>query len=416
MVYRAMRTLLTVLCCVLWAVTCYAQGTRLGPLGAGLTCNPAVYNQGNQPVTADCPITPQLFVNAVSASCTINSNCVTGSTNDSARILVATVSGMTFTLPPIGANGTAGYSVALDPRVPVTNYNVATGSSAVIYGCGPTAAATVNLTYPADLATDGTNWQCSPYGGGGTAASSFFPNAYLAGLIPSNDTTTPTVIGITKGQAADDTNVLVMTLGANFTKSIPGTAFVAGSGGSCQDVTGPPVASTWYYLWLVSNAGGTNVDVVCSTAALSTGPALPTGYTLKRWIGEFATNSSSQIRAFRTHDGNLYYWAVGTFLNESIGTTQSLFALDVPLGVNVEPLCRVSVGGTATVLITSPFVTAAPPGTANPFTAAPGWDLLGPTTNAECPVGLVTNLSGQIGAQASVAATTVNFVNRGWRQ
>ncbi len=73
------------------------------------------------------------------------------------------------------------------------------------------------------------------------------------------------------------------------------------------------------------------------------------------------------------------------------------------------------------VLITDPYVTDAAPSTATPFTTAPGWDQIDVTLtsgnfNAVCPAGLQTNTSGQVATHASAAATTVNFVNKGWLQ
>lgn len=51
-------------------------------------------------------------------------------------------------------------------------------------------------------------------------------------------------------------------------------------------------ASTWYYLWLISN--GTTVATLLSLS--STAPTLPTGYTYRKRIGACVTNASSAIR------------------------------------------------------------------------------------------------------------------------
>jgi hypothetical protein len=416
------RLLLAALCCLLSLASADAQ-TRLGPLGPGLACNPTVYNPGTAPVIADCPLTSQVFYEAHTASCTINSTC--GSTNDSGKLLTATAAAVTFTLAAPGAAGTAGYNFGYDG-----SHSYTLTSTANIYGCGATSTS-VTLSYGASVTPDGTAWQCTPYGGTGGGASSFFPTAYLAGLIPSNDGTTPnTVIDISPGVAADDTNVLMMTLAAaNFKKSIPGTVFAAGSGNSCQDVTGAMAALSWYYLYLISNASGSTVDILCSQAkpVLPWTGTFPSGYTLKRWIGEIATTAAPVIKSFQTLDGHLYTWTgapgAAVYQTVTVGAARTLVTLDVPPGINVEPLCRVAMTGTppASVMIYNPAVADGTPNTATPFNAAPGWDqavstLSGEVSNAVCPPGMLTNTAAQIAAYASAAGTTVNFISRGWRQ
>jgi hypothetical protein len=423
MVQRAMKRpriksgaglLLAAMCCVLWAVTCYAQ-TRLGPLGAGLTCNPAVYNPGTAPVIADCPLAPQLFYDGHSSSCTINTSC--GSTNDGGKLLTATASGVTFTVPAPGGVGSATYSFGYNGNA----YSIT--SVATINGnCGPVGNTLSLIAFSVSLTSDGINWQCTPFGWG----SSILLNNYLTGLVPSNDGTSPnTVIDVTRGQAADDTNAVLMALPTAFTKTLSATVFSAGTAGQCHDTAAALAVSTWYYLFLIASASGTPTDILCSASIIA--PTLPSGYTLKRWIGEVATASSGSppaIRAFQTTDGHLYKWQVATYQGSgTIGNAQTLVTLDLPLGVSVEPVCRVAISGTTpvSVLITDPYVTDATPVTTTPFGAAPGWDkaaatLTGEVSSANCPVGLLTNTSGQVAVHASAASTTVNWVNRGWRQ
>jgi hypothetical protein len=402
------RATLALLCCVLWAVTCYAQTTavRPSPLGPGLCASCSVYNPGTQYPIPDQPINLQSFYEAHGTSYTVLGP-------DAGKLLTASAAGVTFTVPAPGANGTSGYSFGYNGNA----YTLV--SSATINGnCGPTGTSLSGLTFPVTLTSDGVNWQCTASGWG----SAILLNNYLTGLVPSNDGTTPnTIIDIAKGQAADDTNVLLMSLATAVTKTLSSTLFSAGTAGQCHDVAAAIVVSTWYYLWLIANASGTPVDILCSASI--TAPTLPSGYTLKRWIGEVATDASGNIRKFRTTDGHLYEWQVGTYQTTTIGNAQTLVALDLPLGVNVEPVCRVSITGTTpvSVLITDPYVLDAAPPTTTPFGAAPGWDkaaatLAGEVSSANCPVGLLTNTAAQVAVHASAASTTVNWISRGWRQ
>jgi hypothetical protein len=171
------------LCCVLWAVTCYAQttGQRPSPLGPGLASTPNVYNPGTQLPLPDQPIYLQLFYEAHATSCTINSSC--GSANDSGKLLTATAAGVTFTLPAPGAPGTTGYIFGYDGSHAYT----LTTAGGTVYGCGA-AGPSIVLSIPVSLSPDGTNWQCAPLGtqeaaaalGGGSCTG-----AITAALSPS---------------------------------------------------------------------------------------------------------------------------------------------------------------------------------------------------------------------------------------
>jgi hypothetical protein len=161
------KRLLLALCCVLWAVTCYAQttGQRPSPLGPGLCSNCATYNPGTQLPVPDQPIYPQLFYEAHATSCTVNSTC--GSSNDSGKLLTATGASVTFTLPAPGAPGSAGYMFGYDGS---HAYTITTTGGTIYGGCGTGTASVAGLILPALLTPDGTNWQCAPYGAVAAAA------------------------------------------------------------------------------------------------------------------------------------------------------------------------------------------------------------------------------------------------------
>jgi hypothetical protein len=181
MVHCAMiKRHLLALCCVLWAVTCYAQATATRPsvLGPGLTSNPSVYNFGTQFPVPDQPIYPQIFYKAYTASCTINSTAVggcgnaDGSTNDSGKLLTATAAGVTFHLPAPSAPGTSGYAFQYDGT---NSYSVDTPSGTITGGgCPGTPAATLSgLTVSISVTPTGVGgaWMCTPFGAGVAGAN-----------------------------------------------------------------------------------------------------------------------------------------------------------------------------------------------------------------------------------------------------
>jgi hypothetical protein len=292
---RKTATILLFAFLLMWPLTDAKAQTRLGPLGAGLACNPAVYNPGTAPVTADCSITPQLFVNPVGTNCTVNATCVSGSTNDSARTLVATASGITITLPGPGANGASGYSFALDPRT-ASNFNLKTPSG-VIYGCG-TAGATVNLAYSAAVATDGTNWLCTPFaagtapvGGGGTIA---WVRDNFASSAASNLSSFSVTLSATN--AGDLFVVSVRGFNSGGVSQISGSTVSTGNGTTCAHVAGAfnagVATSMWADMWnCPNNAAAGSVTFTVTYASVGSSPNT-TNYP-QLAVGEFSGAKTS---------------------------------------------------------------------------------------------------------------------------
>ncbi len=245
---------------------------------------------------------------------------------------------------------------------------------------------------------------------------------YLGGLVLSNDSGTPnTVIDISAGAATSDDGTVIMPLAA-FTKST-GSTFTVGSGNGCLDI-GTVASSTWYHVFVIERTDTGNVDVLCSTSA---SPTFPTNYTVKRRVGSFKTDGSSNILAF-LQVGNAFLWVTPVLdINTStLGASAALQTLgSVPPGVNVQPICRVSVSNAAAarVLLTSAAAggeSDQAPDTVDPFSTAPGWDfdqttstIAQGTKNADCPF-LVTDTSQRIRARASAASTTLAIVTRGY--
>jgi hypothetical protein len=160
------------------------------------------------------------------------------------------------------------------------------------------------------------------------------PRSYLAGLILSNDGTSPnTVLDISAGQCVDSTNAFVINLAA-FTKSTGGS-WAAGSGSNGMG-TGLTIAnSTWYHVFAIIKGG--NPDVYFDTSV--TAANAPAGTTAFRRIGSFLTNGSAQIIAF-TQNGDEFAWVttVEDVNTATWSTGPTLQTLTVPTGVRVNAL------------------------------------------------------------------------------
>jgi len=259
-----------------------------------------------------------------------------------------------------------------------------------------------------------------------SAGSATVLRDYIAGLTLSNDGTSPnTVIDISAGQATDSTNVKLMTLAA-FTKTT--AAFATGTGNGGLD-TGTVAASTWYHMFVISNAAGTTFDALISKSA--TAPTMPSGFALFRRIGSILTNSSSQILAF-VQDGQTFYWGTQVLDLSSGGngttTARTLITLSVPPGVKVRPLCRLTMpfgsagSGGLGMIVTSPDEADVAP-TVSTTSSPPLSDMgeVSQSGNTAYLFGMnlqgthYTNTSAQIGVRVAVISDgNINIDTRGW--
>jgi hypothetical protein len=209
-------------CCVLWAVTCYAQttGQRPSPLGPGLCSNCTVYNPGTQLPLPDQPIYPQLFYEAHATNYTVLST-------DGGKLLTATANGVTFTVPAAGGPGTAGYAFGYNG---VNAYALTVLGGGVINGaCGGTPSATLSaINTPILLTTDGTNWQCAAFGVT-TAVGGAITATGVHGF--TNPGTTLTLTGTTAGNFF---TVELASIGAGNTATA--YTLTTNNGTSCTEV------------------------------------------------------------------------------------------------------------------------------------------------------------------------------------
>lgn len=116
----------------------------------------------------------------------------------------------------------------------------------------------------------------------------------INGLILSNNSGTPlTKLDIGVGNCYDSTFVYMLTIASTFTGILQSTgAWTAGSDQNKLD-TGAAGASAFYYTWLIRKDSDGSTDILFSLSP--TAPALPVGYTYKRLIGVFQTDSSNHI-------------------------------------------------------------------------------------------------------------------------
>ena len=97
---------------------------------------------------------------------------------------------------------------------------------------------------------------------------------YISGFIISKDTDTSIIVSA--GSCYDSTFTTMITSTGNITKE-----------NSAQS------ANATYYVYIISDATGHNVDILITTSSVN--PPLPSGYTLFRRIGKYTTDGNGKI-------------------------------------------------------------------------------------------------------------------------
>jgi len=230
------------------------------------------------------------------------------------------------------------------------------------------------------------------------------PRSYLAGMMLSNDPTTPnSVLDISAGYCTDSLNVVPILLGP-FTKQLLGP-WIAGSGNKGLGVGLTLVINTWYHVYAIINGGVPDIYFDVSTVAAQA----PAGTTAFRRIGAIKTDVSGHILAF-TQIGDDFIWATETIdanLTATFSSTPTLFQLSVPLGISTKARMRVFSNNTvawSTTLYT-------------PFTStSQGAPLLtGNNTSAAGYAELYTNTNSQIyGVHNASQLGNLEISTTGW--
>lgn len=164
---------------------------------------------------------------------------------------------------------------------------------------------------------------------------------------------------VTAGAATDSTHAAVMQLASSLTKTT--SAWSAGASGGCLD-TGTIATFSRYGIFLIENPSSSAVDIVCTLEVAGTppSPTMPSGYTLKRYIGSIFTDGSSKWQPF-VQQGDWFYKVQTTEASYSATQPATLTTLvGLPLGVIVQPLLSDNVGATGsgsqitTIYVSSP--------------------------------------------------------------
>lgn len=242
------------------------------------------------------------------------------------------------------------------------------------------------------------------------ALAAAFQTGHIAGLTLSNNSGTPnTILDIAVGSAAADDASVIMLLTSAYTKTTG--AWAVGTGNGALD-TGTVANSTWYHVYLIQRTDTGVVDVLFSTSA--TAPTMPANYTKKRRIGSFKTNASAQILAF-TQRGDEFLWSTATndLANVSIGSTSAVLqALNIPLGVKVNPIAEASIFAVSTgaFLISSPDAADVAP-----VLNGVGIQVASSTyTVVSTGITARSNTSSQVRLRATHTTTSTQWTTLGW--
>lgn len=155
-------------------------------------------------------------------------------------------------------------------------------------------------------------------------------------------------------QATVTANLIVLDDGTNFLnlRSLSVTASTGCSGAAnCLDA-GSVATNTWYAVWVIGKADGTNAALLSTSA---TAPTLPSGYTFKFRVGWVRTDASSRIYRFIQYGARVQWIVDGTLrTTTSIGTGGSS-SYDISAMVPTTAVAvAAGVGGTNTAASIGP--------------------------------------------------------------
>jgi len=183
------------------------------------------------------------------------------------------------------------------------------------------------------------------------------PPNYIYGLEISNNSTLPnTDIDFTAGGARSDDNTADIVAAA-LTKKLNAN-FTAGDEGGMLD-TGTVAANSVYNLYAIDGAGK-NGDYLAVKKGGT--PSLPTGYTVKRFIGRIPTDGSSNITADQITQQRIDGQYYDAYIDTGSGTTKTVRAMmdgpdEITLnlnGVSCDAVfsIQVQIGGDTSIEVT----------------------------------------------------------------
>lgn len=237
----------------------------------------------------------------------------------------------------------------------------------------------------------------------------------IAGCLPSGMTgnSTTAAISVSAGQASDSTNATyISSTGYSWAVS-NGNAINGYSGGTTL-----PNNST-IHMFICTGATGTG-----TFASTSLTPTLPSGYDVYyRRIFSFRTNGSGAPIPYVANEiegGGIWAYLATQTLDANdpaLGTSRSLYVMNVPTGIKVEHLgtAFVAIASTNTAIFTSPDETDVVPASYGATPSAPLWTMQNGSFLYTIPTSILTNTSGQIGARSTAAGTQFSMVTRGFK-
>lgn len=267
--------------------------------------------------------------------------------------------------------------------------------------------------------SDGTNVYMTGYARADGKSLNFPPTASaMSGFLPSSiaGTSTTASLSVSTGQCADSTNAVLISKASITGWNVTNGANINGYDGG----TTLPNSSTIHF-FICTGSGGTGVY-----ASTSLTPTFPTNFnTAGRRIFSLNTNGSGALipvqNVQEVYGGAIINWLTTQTFDVNVanlGTSRTLYTLNVPTGIKVQPLHRFCGANVAGIILTSPDETdVAPTISGGQFTSVPGSDWM-ETAGFSSPAGggqiLTTNTSGQIGARATTTSVIFNLVTRGW--
>jgi hypothetical protein len=175
---------------------------------------------------------------------------------------------------------------------------------------------------------------------------------FIAGLIPSNDATTPnTKIDVGAGTATDSTNMRSMVCAA--------AVIDCTTVGPLGLDAGSLAVSTWYVLHAIMKADNAGTTSAFASLSLTPSFANAPGYVYYRPIGFFKTDASSHILPFVVEpDGETVVWGTTSptadVSSSSYGTVGAVLTLpSVPTAVKVRPIMSVAGTVAPTMILSS---------------------------------------------------------------
>ena len=108
---------------------------------------------------------------------------------------------------------------------------------------------------------------------------------YISGFVITKDSGSPNnTIIVSEGSCYDSTKTIVLNKTNSSTKTNDNQA-----------------ANATYYIYVIGNSTGSNVDILISESGVT--PGLPSGYSLYRQIGYYTTDSSNNIADIFSYNG-----------------------------------------------------------------------------------------------------------------